>query len=45
MNKECRVIEDLSRGIVNKLFHGPMQHLDSHEEPKLWVQLRLDLLY
>ncbi len=26
-NKECRVIEDLSRGIVNKLLHGPMQHL------------------
>ncbi|KAF3778819.1 Glutamyl-tRNA reductase 1 [Nymphaea thermarum] len=25
--KEVRAIDDLSRGIVNKLLHGPMQHL------------------
>jgi glutamyl-tRNA reductase len=27
--KQKRSIEDLSRGIVNKLLHGPMQHLRS----------------
>lgn len=25
--KTRRVVDDLSRGIVNKLLHGPMQHL------------------
>lgn len=27
--KQKRALEDLSRGIVNKLLHGPMQHLRS----------------
>jgi len=27
--KQRRALEDLSRGIVNKLLHGPMQHLRS----------------
>lgn len=28
-SKQKRALEDLSRGIVNKLLHGPMQHLRS----------------
>ncbi len=42
MNKECRVIEDLSRGIVNKLLHGPMQHLRSNGTDSRTVNETLD---
>jgi glutamyl-tRNA reductase len=30
-DKEMEAVERLSRGIVNKLLHGPMQHLRSSE--------------
>ena len=29
--KERKAVEDLSRGIVNKLLHGPMQSLRSED--------------
>jgi glutamyl-tRNA reductase len=44
-NKECRVIEDLSRGIVNKLLHGPMQHLWSDGTDSQTVNETLDNMH
>ncbi|CAN5976606.1 unnamed protein product [Sphagnum jensenii] len=44
-NKECRVIEDLSRGIVNKLLHGPMQHLQSNGTDSQTVNETLDNMH